>query len=141
MVAFQGVVTSVTPDSMGFVATDPPVMAAAGGVSKGESALFGPITATQHFTIHLGADGNPHFLIGESVWRGSNGDLLSLGPMVILVQPPTTSGIVTTQGAFIIRSGRGRFLGATGSGVLRGVVDLKTGAVTATLEGLVTRPK
>jgi hypothetical protein len=49
--------------------------------------------------------------------------------------------MATTQGAFTIRSGRGRFLGATGSGVLRGEVDLKTGAVTVTVEGMVTRPK
>jgi hypothetical protein len=141
LVAFKGILRSVTPDAMTPVPTDPPVVTAVGGVSKGESALFGPITATQHLTIHLGADGNPLFLIGESVWRGNNGDALSLGPMVILVQPPSASGIVTTQGAFTIRSGRGRFLGATGSGILRGEVDLKTGMVTVTVEGMVTRPK
>jgi hypothetical protein len=141
LVAFKGTQTSVTPGATAVVPIDPPVVVSSGGVFKGESALFGPYTATQHFTIHLGVDGNPVFQIGEAVWTGTNGDALSFGPIVVLFLAPTTPGVVPLQGAFTIRSGRGRFLGATGSGIVRGEVDMKTGAVTLTIEGLVTRPK
>jgi hypothetical protein len=141
LVAFKGVQTLMTPAATAVVPVDPPVMVSAGGVFKGESALFGPYTALQHFTIHLGADGNPLFQIGEAVWTGTNGDALSFGPIVVLILPPTTPGVVPLLGAYTIRSGRGRFLGATGSGIVRGEVNMNTGAATLTIEGLVTRPK
>ena len=132
--------TLVTPDTTVLVPTDPPVLIASGGVFKGESELFGPFTESHYFTIHLGADGNPLYQIGEAVSTMTNGDAIS-SSIVVLFLPPTTAGVVPFQGAFNIRSGRGRFLGATGSGIVRGERDLKTGAVTLITEGLVTRPK
>jgi hypothetical protein len=141
LVAFKGTQTLVTPAARAVVPVDPPVVVSSGGVFKGDSALFGPYTALQHFTVHLGVDGNPLFQIGDAVWNGSNGDALSFGPIVVLFLPPTTPGVVPLQGVFTIRSGRGRFLGATGSGIIRGEVDMKTGAATLVIEGLVTRPK
>jgi hypothetical protein len=141
LVAFKGTQTLMTPDATVVLPTDPPVVASSGGVFKGESTLFGPYTATQQFTIHLGVDGNPLFQIGEAVWTGTNGDALSFGPIAVLFLPPTTPGVLPLQGAFTIRNGRGRFLGATGSGIVRGERDMKTGALTLTIEGQVTRPK
>jgi hypothetical protein len=141
LVAFKGTQVLVTPASRAVVPLDPPVAVSSGGIFKGESALFGPYTALQHFTVHLGTDGNPLFQIGEAVWTGTNGDALSFGPIVVLFPPPTTPGVAPMQGVFTIRSGRGRFLGATGSGTVRGEIDLKTGAATLTIEGMVSRPK
>lgn len=141
LVAFKGTQTRMTPAATAVVPVDPPVVVSAGGVFKGESALFGSYTALQHFTVHLGVDGKPLFQIGEAVWTGTNGDALSFGPIVVLFLAPTTPGVVPLQGVFTIRSGRGRFLGATGSGIVRGEVDMKTGAATLAIEGMVTRPK
>lgn len=141
LVAFKGTQTLVTPATRAVVPVDPPVVVSSGGVFKGDSALFGSYTALQHFTVHMGVDGNPLFQIGDAVWTGTNGDAISFGPIVVLFLPPTTPGVVPLQGVFTIRSGRGRFLGATGSGTVRGDVDMKTGAATLTIEGLVTRPK
>lgn len=140
LVPFKTTRTLVTPAARVVVPLDPPVVVSSGGVFKGESDLFGPFTALQHFTVYLGADGNPLFQIGDAVTTTPNGDALS-SFIVVLFQPPTTPGIVPMQGAFTIRSGRGRFLGATGSGTVRGEVNMKTGAITLTTEGLVTRPK
>lgn len=141
LVTFKSTQTLVTPATRAVVPTDPPIIVSSGGVFKGESDLFGSYTALQHFTVYLGADGNPLFQIGEAVWTGTNGDALSFGPIVVLFLPPTTPGVVPLQGTFVIRSGRGRFLGATGNGTVRGEVNMKTGAATLVMEGVVTRPK
>jgi hypothetical protein len=141
LVTFKGTQTLVTPATTAVVPIDPAVVVSSGGVFKGQSALFGSYTALQHFTVHLGPNGNPLFQIGEAVWTGTNGDALSFGPVVVLILPPTTPGVVPLQGAFTIRNGRGRFLGATGSGTVRGEIDMKTGVATLVIEGMVTPPK
>jgi hypothetical protein len=142
LVAFKGLQTTVgDPGTSLMIPLDPPILADAGGLFKGESELFGPYTANQHITTYLGVDGNPLFLIGEAVWTGANGDALSFSPIVVLVLPSTKPGVISLQGATTIRSGRGRFLGATGSATVHGERDLKTGVATLMIEGLVTRPK
>jgi hypothetical protein len=122
------------------VSLDPPVQVDVIKV-KGESDLFGPYTADVHFTTYLGVDGLPMFSIGEQVWTGANGDSLTFSPLVVVRVPSTKPGVVLVYGRSIIRSGRGRFLGATGHAVGRTEWDLNTGTSTNVLEGMVTRPK
>src|SRR4051794_30081329 len=92
LVPFKGTQTLVTPASRAVIPLDPPVVVSAGGTFKGESDVLGPYTALQHFTIHLGVDGNPLFQIGDAVLTGSNGDALSAGPIVVMFLPPTAPG-------------------------------------------------
>jgi hypothetical protein len=141
LVPFKGMHTSPGEDWTSRVPLDPPVVVRVGKGIKGESEVFGPYTADVHFTTYLGVDGMPLFSIGEEVWTGANGDSLTFSPLVVVSLPSTKPGVLPYYGTSIIRSGRGRFLGATGHAVGRGEIDLNTGKVTNVREGLVTRPK
>jgi hypothetical protein len=123
------------------VPLNPPVDVRVGKGIKGESEVFGSYTADVHSTTYLGVDGMPLFSIGEEVWTGANGDSLTFSPLVVVHLPSTKPGVLPYYGTSIIRSGRGRFLGATGHAVGRGEIDLNTGTVTNVREGMVTRPK
>ena len=52
----------------------------------------------------------------------------------------TATGI-TGEFGYIVTGGRGRFAGATGSGVGRFVIDASTNQVTTVFEGTISAPK
>jgi hypothetical protein len=117
----------------------PPVVAQPGTLT-GQSDLLGPFTGVALANIQMGVDGTRLFNNVVGLWTAANGDTLSVH-LTNLFLPQTAPGAPVFQGAFTIANGTGRFLGATGSGFSKGTFDPKTGAVTVSVEGLITRPK
>jgi len=67
----------------------------------------------------------------------ANGDLIKF--TLKWTPTPLAPGVFVFTGPFTIVEGTGRFLGAGGGGEYRGVIDLVTGEVIATISGEVTR--
>ncbi len=83
----------------------------------GDAPLLGRITHMEYHIGHVGADGAFKTVTdGTGVTTGAKGDALFLSWSGFV--RPTAAGGVIGDGAFIITGGRGRFLGATGSGTL-----------------------
>jgi hypothetical protein len=127
------------------IATDPAIVSFPSLVT-GQSDLFGAFTGVALATQHLGVDGKPQFSTVVAEWTMVSGDSLSIALPAIVYVPQPTPGAPLLEGAFVITNGKGRFLGARGSGFLKGVLqtDPVTRQVTGTLlsaEGLITRPK
>src|SRR5436190_1354434 len=139
LVPLKGVHTSGPAPGV-LLPLDPPQVVSSAGTGAGQSDLVGSYATISHFTLHLGADGTPLYQEGDAVWTTAGGDALSFH-VVLLSRPPTTPGTSRAEGVWTVSSGRGRFLGASGSGVVSGEQDLKTGVVTITTDGMVTRPK
>jgi hypothetical protein len=117
----------------------PPVVAQPGTIT-GQSDLLGPFTGVALANIQLGVDGTRLFNNVVGLWTAANGDTLSVH-LTNLFPAQTAPGTPVFQGAFTISNGTGRFMGATGSGFSKGTLDPKTGVVTVSLDGLITRPK
>jgi hypothetical protein len=117
----------------------PPVVAQPGTIT-GQSDLLGPFTGVALANIQMGVDGTRLFNNVVGLWTAANGDTLSVH-LTNLFPPQPGPGVPVFQGAFTISNGTGRFLGATGSGFSKGTLDPKTGVVTVSLDGLITRPK
>jgi hypothetical protein len=136
--------TSSTALNQAFViATDPPIVSLPSTVT-GQSDLFGAFTGSSLATQHLGVDGRPLYITVVGEWTMANGDALSVEVLNVSL-PPTAPGGPGIVGALTITNGKGRFLGARGSGFIRGSVqrDAVTGKETVilTAEGLITRPR
>ena len=108
----------------------------------GQSDLLGSITWIEHHYTRVGVDGIARSPTGIAVLTAANGDALFID-WFGQANPPTNAGIITGESNFYVTGGRGRFLGAIGSGVLRFVLDpadQKTG-LSWSVEGMVSRPK
>jgi hypothetical protein len=125
------------------VATDPAIVSLP-STATGQSDLFGAFSGVAVATQRLGVDGRPLYVTVVGEWTMANGDAISLEVLDVFL-PPTAPGGPGVVGAVIITNGKGRFLGARGSGFVRGTLqkDPVTGAETVilTAEGLITRPK
>jgi hypothetical protein len=75
----------------------------------------------------------------------AGGDSLSIELPAVLFLPQTTPGGPLFEGALFITNGKGRFLGARGSGFVKGVLNTdpatRVGTVVLTAEGFITRPR
>jgi hypothetical protein len=137
-VAFKATVAGpVTPFFM--IPFDPPIALASNTIT-GQSDLLGAVTFIVHDRINFGADGVTPVRAtdGLAVMTAANGDALYMtfsGVYRILDTGPVGDQISTIFG------GKGRFLGAAGSGSWRGTLDVKTNVVTLQIEGMVSRPK
>jgi hypothetical protein len=104
---------------------------------RGQSDLLGAFTETGHDFLHLGIDGVPHSATdGVAVFTGANDDAVFVR-FSGLIRPAASPGTVSFEGAFTVTGGRGRFLGADGSGTIRGEVNDK-GAFTISYDGSVS---
>jgi hypothetical protein len=126
------------------IPTDPAIVSFPSAVT-GQSNLFGAFTGVALATQHLGIDGKPLFSTVVAEWTMPNGDALSIEiPAVVFLSQPTPGGPVS-EGALLITNGKGRFLGARGSGFFKQTLqtDPVTGQASLSLsaEGLITRPK
>jgi hypothetical protein len=126
------------------IATDPPIVSFPSTVT-GQSDLFGAFTGAALSTQHLGADGKPLFATVVGEWTMASGDALSVEIPAIVGLPQPTPGGPLAEGVLIITNGKGRFLGARGSGFLKVVLQMdpvtRQGTVILSAEGLITRPK
>lgn len=105
--------------------------------ADGTSDQLGPVKLVEANTLRLGPDGTLLSVTdGIGVLTAANGDALFL----------TYSGLVTSQTgsdataefAFTITGGRGRFLGATGSGVIHCATQSAQKQFTRVFEGTIT---
>jgi hypothetical protein len=109
----------------------------------GQADLLGQFTFVEHAIVHLGPDGMPlSFTDGVEVLTAANGDAIFLSYSG-LPRPTTAPGGFIGEMAFTIAGGRGRFAGATGSGVMTSMATAAPPKVsfTRTLEGTITAPK
>jgi hypothetical protein len=119
------------------VPLDPPIAVASNTVT-GQSDLLGAVTFHLTGRVHFGADGTPtRETDGLGVFTAANGDALYLTFSGLL--RATATGLMGEQ-FFTITGGKGRFLGASGSGSWRGSVDASN-KLTLQIEGVVSRPK
>jgi hypothetical protein len=125
------------------IATDPAIVSQPSTVT-GQSDLLGAFAGVMLGTLRMGIDGKPLFATVKGEWSMANGDALAV-EITALFPPQTTAGNPVTEAALVITNGKGRFLGARGSGFITGVlqVDPVTRHETRILsvEGLITRPK
>jgi hypothetical protein len=125
------------------IATDP-VIVSLPSTATGHSDLIGAFSGVALATQRLGVDGRPLYVTVVGEWTTANGDAISI-EVVDVFLPQTTPGGPVVVGAVIITNGKGRFLGARGSGFIQGTLqkDPVTGKETVilTAEGLITRPK
>jgi hypothetical protein len=108
--------------------------------ADGTADPLGPVKLVEANTLRLGPDGRLLSVTdGIGVLTAANGDALFL----------TYSGLVTSQAgsdataefAFTITGGRGRFLGATGSGVIHCATQSAQKQFTRVFEGTITSLK
>jgi hypothetical protein len=129
----------VTSDSI-VIPLTPPIAPTRVTYSNGQSDLLGPFTGIAHQITRLNPDGTRLSITdGTGVWTAANGDSIFLSYSGLF--PSVTPEMITFQKAIAITGGTGRFAGASGSGVLNGVVDVVKKQTTMTFEGKITAPK
>jgi hypothetical protein len=122
-----------------FVVPVSPPIASGRTNAKGEATLLGPVTYLDLHTIQLGVDGGPLFFKdGIGVMTAANGDALFITRSGLSRATPTG---VTGEFGYIVTGGRGRFAGATGSGVGHQVFDRSKNEATVVFEGTISAPK
>lgn len=101
----------------------PPILFAR-HTAAGEAAGLGKFNYLDEVAVQLGVDENPLSMNnGIGVLMAENGDAIFLafsGPVRSTADP----NVFAPETTFTVTGGKGRFLGATGSGVLRGTVDV-----------------
>jgi hypothetical protein len=133
--------TYVSTGSSILIPVDPPIMPTNVVVTSGQADLLGPVKGIGHVINHLGADGNLAYNDGGVlVLTAANGDAVFF-TFAGVVSPLTTPGVLRLEEPMTIIGGKGRFVGAIGSGVLNIAIDYSKGQATATFEGMITAPK
>jgi hypothetical protein len=129
----------VTSDSI-MIPLTPPIAPTRVTYSSGQSDLLGPFTGIAHQITRLHPDGTRLSITdGIGVWTAANGDSIFVSYSGMF--GPITPAQISFQKAIAITGGTGRFAGASGSGILNGVVDLVKKQTTMTFEGSITAPK
>jgi hypothetical protein len=123
------------------IPVNPPVQPTRLLIASGQSDLLGSFTGIGHVINHLGADGTLVYTDGGvGVLTAANGDAVFFTHAGV-ARPPTTPGVVAVEARMTITGGKGRFVGATGSGILNTVIDFSKRQATVTFEGMITAPK
>jgi hypothetical protein len=128
------------------IPVNPPMLAVRSSFAHGQSDLLGPFTGLGHEIAHLSADGGLSYVTdGVGVITAANGTDAVFLTWAGLVFPSATPGIVPVEAHVTITGGTGRFVGATGSGVLKESInvsaDLSKGGSMYTFEGMISTPK
>jgi hypothetical protein len=124
------------------IPTSPP-LESSNLVGTGEGTPIGAFTFAGHRIMRLDVEGKPLGVKeGVVVFSAANGDaiFLSYGGVV---RQTDTAGVIIQESVFQVTGGRGRFLGATGSGVQRVTVDQRQNPPVRTggYEGVISAPK
>jgi hypothetical protein len=125
------------------LATAPPSSSDTVLSGKGQGDLLGEFTYVDHHIGRPSADGKSLAVTdGVGVLAAANGDALFVSYFA-LYRASATPGVFPFEGAYFITGGRGRFLGATGSGVTTITVDTNAGKdfYTQIWEGIISPPK
>jgi hypothetical protein len=124
------------------IPTSPP-LDSANVVGTGEGTPIGAFTFAGHRTLSLDVEGKPLGVKeGVVVFSAANGDAIFLSYSGVVRQTDTV-GVIVQETAFQVTGGRGRFLGATGSGVQRVTVDQRQSPPVRTggYEGVISAPR
>jgi hypothetical protein len=97
-----------------------------------DGSPLGPATAIGTDRTYVGVDGKELWYEGEGAWTAANGDAIFF-TYVGLVDPP--------KAGFVITGGKGRFQGATGSGVFTYTVNATGTEFETTYEGFISAPR
>jgi hypothetical protein len=124
------------------IPTSPP-LESSNLVGTGEGNPIGAFTFAGNRIMRLDVEGKPLGVKeGVVVFSAANGDaiFLSYGGVV---RQTDTAGVIVQESVFQVTGGRGRFLGATGSGVQRVTVDQRQSPPVRTgdYEGVISAPK
>jgi hypothetical protein len=135
-VAFKATVGPYLGD-VHMVPLSPPI-AYARQNTKGEATLLGPFTYLGSHNLQFGVDGIP-ISVGDGIGAltAANGDALFISFTGLL--RVTATGLAA-ESSYVVTGGRGRFAGATGSGVARSSANSKN-EISMVLEGTVSAPK
>jgi hypothetical protein len=136
MVAFKATITGGLPDLF-VVPLDPPV--AFGRVTaQGQASVLGPVSYIEAHVGRLDVNGFPAAITDAvSVMTAANGDAVFLSYSGLA--RPVTDGL-TAEMAFTIRGGRGRFSGASGSGIVTVALNSVKKEMVCTMDGVISEP-
>jgi hypothetical protein len=115
---------------------DPP-LSIANVTWPGQSELLGPISFIETDQIQLGTDGAPISSNGIGVIQAANSDSLFVR-WLGLVRLTATG--MACEHSFVITGGKGRFVGASGNGAMKGELDFTKNEGWLNLEGVVSKP-
>lgn len=104
--------------------------------AEGTSELLGAVKFVEANTVQIGAEGKGISVTdGKGVLTAANGDALFISYSGLVLPSGTAAEL-----AYVITGGRGRFLGATGSGMIHCVTDAGQQKLTREFEGSVSAP-
>jgi hypothetical protein len=139
LVPFKATLTGPIPPAV-VIPVEPPV-GSAHLSTTGQSELLGQVSYLDHHIARIGVDGLPKISEGMAVISAASGDALFIlwrG----LVRPTATAGVFILDAAFTVTGGRGKLLGATGSGTFTmGIDTVNKKEVAQSFEGMISRPK
>jgi hypothetical protein len=106
---------------------------------KGEADFLGPVNYIELHPAQVGVDGKA-FGVDNAVGAltAANGDEIYFTYHGVV--HPTATG-ADAEFALVITGGKGRFAGAAGSGLVKGLVDRPNNTVQIAIEAMITRPK
>jgi hypothetical protein len=119
------------PASEYLLPLDPPV-GFRRSVGTAEGAPIGAVTVVESQRVQFGVDGKILYYEGTGIWTAANGDAIFYTFLGL--------GDETTE-VFVIRGGKGRFQGATGSGRATYTANADLTEYTITWVGFVSAPK
>jgi hypothetical protein len=139
MVPFKATITGGLPD-MFVLPLDPPVIFSRVSAT-GQASDLGAFSYLESHVAHLDTQGAVRTITDVfGVMTAANGDAIFI-QLSGLAQPTTTPPGLTLQLAYTVAGGKGRFQGATGSGVVHGVLDADKKTMVCELEGTLSRPR
>jgi hypothetical protein len=139
MVPFKATISGGLPD-MFVLPLEPPVIFSRVSAT-GQATELGAFTYLESHVAHLDTEGMVRAITDVfGVMTGANGDAIFIR-LSGLAQPTTTPPGLTAQLAYTVAGGKGRFQGATGSGVVHAVLDADKKTMVCVLEGTLSRPR
>jgi hypothetical protein len=132
MVAFKVVSTVKQDDAATYVIPLDPPLVSIKLVGGGDAAPIGKFTAIENPLVRQGVDGNGLWTEAVGVFTGANGDAIFYQYKGVV--PRFVAG-------FVITGGKGRFKGATGSGVMTFGPTANAGEFTCSFDGVISAPK
>jgi hypothetical protein len=121
---------------------EPPVLSGHPSLT-GDSPLLGKVAYVDHHYANTTPDGVPVFAKGRAVLSGERGNALFF-EWATQIRGTATGGVLQiseNKGTFVITGGRGRYVGATGSGTISIDTDFASNQLVFTFDGMVTPGK
>jgi hypothetical protein len=135
LVRHIGTVTGVADSFV--IPMDPPIVSSR-MTATGQATVLGkqlPVTMVGHSLILTGVDGMPLSTDGLNVFSYPDGSAVFVRTNA-LIKPSPKPGFLAYEGTWTATGGKGMFLGASGSGIWSGEIEVATGMTTASWDGM-----